>query len=48
VRDLKEARETGTGYFPSFDHHHGDPIEDTIQVGKGGGRAGGSGEGYAW
>lgn len=31
-QDLTRARATGTGLFPSFDHHVGDPIEKDIAV----------------
>lgn len=31
-QDLTRARATGTGLFPSFDHHVGDPIENDIAV----------------
>lgn len=30
--DIKRARQEGHGKFPSFDHHHGDPVEDAIAV----------------
>jgi pantothenate kinase len=32
VKELKQARATGAGRFPSFDHHVGDPVEDDIEV----------------
>jgi pantothenate kinase len=35
VNDLIEARSTGEGVFPSFDHTVGDPVEASIQLNKG-------------
>lgn len=32
VADLTQARASGAGRFPSFDHHVGDPVEDAIEV----------------
>ncbi|MBR9910445.1 MAG: uridine kinase [Gammaproteobacteria bacterium] len=32
VHDLVEARKTGEGFFPSFDHRAGDPVENDIQL----------------
>lgn len=37
IQDLRAARESGQGSFPSFDHKQGDPQENAIQVpGEGG------------
>lgn len=32
VADLVQARESGTGRFPSFDHGAGDPVEGNIEL----------------
>lgn len=32
VRDLQQARESGSGNFPSFDHKQGDPVEAAIHL----------------
>ncbi len=35
VTTLLDARQTGHGAFPSFDHHIGDPVEDAIHLAAG-------------
>jgi len=34
VTDLTQAKRLGLGHFPSFDHHHGDPVADAIKLQK--------------